>query len=92
MIIERLFSGEIYPAENVAPLHDGEYVQLGAKVSEQMNRLQKVLSEADYSVVEELHKDLMSMQMKETEANFGYGLSVGIMLALEVMENLSRYK
>ena len=92
MILERLFNGEIYPAEDVAPQHDGEYVKLGAKVSEQMDRLQKVLSEADYSVVEQLHRDLMSMQLKETEANFGYGLSVGVMLAFELMETVNRYK
>lgn len=92
MIIEKLFSGEIYPAENVAPQQDREYMQLGAKVSEQMDRLQKVLSEADYSVVEQLHRDLMSMQLKETEANFGYGLSVGVVLAFELMETLNRYQ
>lgn len=32
----------------------------------------------------------MTMQMKEAEANFGYGLAIGVQLVLEVMEILGR--
>lgn len=92
MIIERLFSGEIYPSENVVPHQDQEYVQLGAQVSELMTQLQNTLSKVDYLKVEELHSALMSMQLKETEVNFGYGLSVGVQLVIEVMDMLKRYK
>ena len=42
--------------------------------------------------VDELHTELMSMQLKEAEANFGYGLAVGVQLVIEVMEMLKRYK
>lgn len=40
MIIEKLFGGEIYPAETVAPRHDQEYVRLGTTVSERLTNLQ----------------------------------------------------
>ncbi len=92
MIVEKLFGGEIYPSENIAPRHDREYVKLGESVSKRMEQLQKTLSEADYAEVEILHTELMTMDMKEAEANFGYGLAVGIQLVLEVMEILKRYK
>lgn len=92
MIIERLFSGEIYPGENVAPRHDQEYVQLCNHVSALLTQLKKNLSEADYMKVDELHTELMSIQHKEAEANFGYGLAVGVQLVIEVMEILKRYK
>ena len=90
MIIEKLFGGEIYPAETVAPRHDQEYVRLGTTVSERLTNLQKSLSEVDFAEVETLHTELMTMQMKEAEANFGYGLAIGVQLVLEVMEILGR--
>ena len=86
MIIEKLFGGEIYPAETVAPRHDQEYVRLGTTVSERLTNLQKSLSEVDFAEVETLHTELM----KEAEANFGYGLAIGVQLVLEVMEILGR--
>lgn len=92
MIIERLFSGEIYPGENVVPRHDQDYVRLGNHVSELLTQLEKTIPEADYMKVDELHTELMSMQLKEAEANFGYGLAVGVQLVIEVMEMLKRYK
>jgi hypothetical protein len=90
MILEKLFGGQFYPTEEIGPIQDKGYVQSRARVSELLTTLEETLNEADYALVDELHTEVLSMQLKENEAHFSYGFASGIQLSKETAEILTR--
>lgn len=90
MIMEALFNGEFYAAEQVAP-KNLEYNKENHKASDLMTELEKRLSKEEYEILEELRDHLANSQCIENEVFFKYGLAVGLVLMKEAYAVVGQY-
>ncbi|HMM20671.1 MAG TPA: hypothetical protein PKA10_08010 [Selenomonadales bacterium] len=83
-ILEELYSGNIYPFEQILP-QDPEYRPLNRKISDARQIWKEKLSEDDYRQLEELlNWQCQSVSMEATAA-FIYGFKLGAMILMEVL-------
>lgn len=86
MILEAIYSGEIYPSENVVPESD-EFRQANEEISNTMNFFQEKMSDEDYERLEKLcdyHADASLMVSQE---HFKYGFTMGVLLMCEIFHS-----
>ena len=76
MILEALFNGEVYPAEQIIPQSD-EYKAECKAVSKLMDELKNSLDGEQYTRIEELHRHMSTAQCMESREQFRYGMYMG---------------
>lgn len=81
-IIQKLFDGEIYPAEEILPRHP-EYRKICNEYDEYREKTGTFLGKKEFDQMELLRLKVHDMDMKET---FAYGLRLGLFLMMELLE------
>ena len=84
-IIEQLFSGEVYPAEQVVP-RNPEYRVVSRAIGEEKLRLENKLPEEDWKKLEELFEQILTVHDYELKAMFAYGIRFGAQLWTEIYD------
>lgn len=85
MILEALFTGKIYPEEKVVT-KDPRRHEIIQRTAVLMNELEELLSEEDYKRVIELYDGLTTLEGLQSEEQFKYGFSLGMLLMKEVCD------
>ncbi len=85
MIMEAIFSGDMYPLENIVPQQDGYKAEVKA-IADLMDELASKLPKVDFSKVEELHRRMTIVQQYEVTEHFKCGMSTGLLLMKEAYE------
>ena len=81
MVLDDLYCGNIYPAEQVVP-HEKEYRKLHRHTGELLTELEEKLSKEQMKLVNQFHTHIIDVHCMELEAQFQYGFSLGMMLIL----------
>lgn len=87
MVLDDLYCGNIYPAEQVVP-HEKEYRKLYRHTGELLTELEEKLSKEQMELVNQFHTHVINVHCMELEAQFQYGFSLGIAVMNEVHEIL----
>lgn len=85
MVLDDLYCGNIYPAEQVVP-HEKEYRKLHRHTGELLTELEEKLSKEQMELVNQFHTHVIDVHCMELEAHFQHGFSLGMMLMKEVYE------
>lgn len=85
MVLDDLYCGRIYPAEQVVP-PDKEHRRIYRNIGEQLTELQEKLSKEQMDLVNQFHDQVIKVHGMDLKANFQYGFSLGLMLMKEVYE------
>ena len=85
-ILEQLFDGEIYPAENIRP-ESQEYKDLSKKIDEEKDYFKNTLPEADHKRFDVFCDMFYSMHSVYAYADFSYGYKLGAQLAYAAFED-----
>lgn len=88
-MLEELYCGTIYPAENIVP-HSSEYYKVNQKISDEMKRWENMLSAEEFKRLEDLRDLLAASHSIEMCETFRYGVSLGAMFILEVFDGKRR--
>ena len=91
MVLDDLYCGNIYPAEQVVP-HEKEYRKLHRHTGELLTELEEKLSKEQMELVNQFHTHVIDVHCMELEAHFQYGFSLGLMLMKEVYALLENAK
>lgn len=91
MMMEALFNGKIIPAESVIPVERIDYMDETRTAGELTEKLEKRLSAEDFATLEKLKARLQNAACIENETYFKYGFSLGMKLAHEAHECLTKY-
>lgn len=83
-ILEQLYSGEIYPAEQIVPA-DADYRPVSGQIADGREYLKTKLSAEDSDRLEKLNDDYLSVCSMNCYAGFSYGLKLGATLLMELM-------
>ncbi len=81
-ILRRLFSGELYPSEQIVP-HDADYRSVTRKISDEKDYFKSRLSPADNERLEEMDGLRLDMAGMDSYACFSYGFKLGALLMCE---------
>lgn len=84
MVLDDLYCGNIYPAEQVVP-HEKEYRKLHRHTGELLTELEEKLSKEQMKLVNQFHTHIIDVHCMELEAQFQYGFSLGMMLMKEAI-------
>lgn len=84
-IIDQLYSGEIYPAEQILPTSP-KYRPTSLKIGQEREELKKKLCKEDADRLEELNGLYLDICSMNCYAGFAYGLKLGAMLLTEIMD------
>ena len=79
MVLDDLYCGNIYPAEQVVP-HEKEYRKLHRHTGELLTELEEKLSKEQMKLVNQFHTHIIDVHCMELEAQFQYGFSLGMAL------------
>ena len=79
MVLDDLYCGNIYPAEQVVP-HEKEYRKLHRHTGELLTELEEKLSKEQMELVNQFHTHVIDVHCMELEAHFQHGFSLGMML------------
>ena len=74
MVLDDLYCGNIYPAEQVVP-HEKEYRKLHRHTGELLTELEEKLSKEQMELVNQFHAHVIDVHCMELEAHFQYGFS-----------------
>ena len=77
MVLDDLYCGNIYPAEQVVP-HEKEYRKLHRHTGELLTGLEEKLSKEQMELVNQFHTHVIDVHCMELEAHFQYGFSLGL--------------
>lgn len=91
MVLDDLYCGNIYPAEQVVP-HEKEYRKLHRHTGELLTELEEKLSKEQMELVNQFHTHVIDVHCMELGAHFQYGFSLGLMLMKEVYALLENHK
>ena len=86
MILEAIYSGEIYPAETVVPESD-EFSNANEEISRTMNFFQEKLSHEDYELLEKLCDHHADSSLMVSQEHFKYGFTMGVLLMCEIFHS-----
>ena len=89
MVLDDLYCGNIYPAEQVVP-HEKEYRKLHRHTGELLTELEEKLSKEQMELVNLFHTHVIDVHCMELEAHFQYGFSLGMMLMKEVFDLMGK--
>ncbi|HBF37037.1 MAG TPA: hypothetical protein DDW50_06920 [Firmicutes bacterium] len=84
-ILEDLYLGRLYPLEQIVP-QNPEYHSVNQKKSDLMKILEIKLSAEDNQTLEEILELDCEASVMEAYASFEYGVKLGLLLMLEVMD------
>ncbi len=85
-LLERLYAGEFFPAEQVAP-GDPDYVSIGHKVGDEIEYVSSRLDDEDKARFKALVNLMGDMETINDCSSFAYGLRTGIQLMMELFFN-----
>lgn len=85
MILEALYTGELYPAETIVP-DSTKYSDARKAVTELMKDLEDKLDKDNYTKVKELYDTIYSASGIEMMEQFKFGIALGILLMKEINE------
>ena len=85
MILDALFEGRIYPAENVFPKSD-EYKAIMNKAEMIIEELQKNKSSEDWDKLEKFYSLMLESQNMFSREQFKYGFTIGMLLMKEMYD------
>lgn len=91
MILNALFNGNIFPAEQIEMGGVPEYNEKMNRTGKIMEILEKKLSKEDFALVEECCAHNQDMALLMSEEYFKYGLAIGMKLAQEADEIQDKY-
>lgn len=83
MILEDLYCGKIFPAEDIVP-KGKNYEEMNQEISQQMKKLEKILDREDFSDIEKLRELLANRSETEFSQSFIYGFRLGALMMTEV--------
>ena len=83
MILEALFNGGIYAAENVVPKTE-KYWQATGEIARIMSLFEDKLSKEDYALFEKLRDSHIEEGDMTNEAQFKYGFTMGVLMMCEI--------
>lgn len=83
-LIDQLYSGEIYPAEQIIPAAPN-YRALSNEIGEERERLKKLLNKEDSDRLQELNDKYLEICSMNCYAGFSCGLKLGAMLLIEIL-------
>ena len=86
MILEALYNGELYPAENIVPKTD-KFRQASAEVSRVMTYFEGKLNKEDYVLLEKLCDSYADECCETSEIQFKYGFTMGVLLMCEIFHS-----
>ena len=89
MILDELFLGNIFPAEN-AVAGDPEFQRLNKQVLAALKDLDENLSPDQLALVDKFHGYINDLRCYENAANFKYGFALGVLLMQEIFFSHSR--
>lgn len=69
MVLDDLYSGNIYPAEQVVP-HEKEYRKLHRHTGELLNEMEEKLSKEQMDLVNRFHTHVINVHCMEVNVNF----------------------
>lgn len=75
MVLDDLYCGNIYPAEQVVP-HEKEYRKLHRHTGELLTELEEKLSKEQMELVNQFHTHVIDVHCMELEAHFQHGFSL----------------
>lgn len=87
MVLDDLYCGNIYPAEQVVP-QDREYRRLHKHTVVLLAELEEKLSKEQMELVNQFHSHVIEVHCMGVEVQFQYGFSLGLVLMKEVYELL----
>lgn len=85
-IMEELYNGKIYPSEQVLPADKG-YREANRKVDQLISKLEGNLSKEDYAKMDKICDCLTDTQDIMCMEFFRLGLSMGLLLMKEAVDN-----
>jgi hypothetical protein len=84
-ILEDLYLGRLYPLEQIVP-QNPEYHSVNQKKFDLMKILETKLAAEDNQTLEEILELDCEASVMEAYASFEYGVKLGLLLMLEVMD------
>lgn len=90
MIMELLYNGRIYPAEDITS-QDERYVKSEEQVKRLFGDLHSRLNDMDKQQLAQIREAMYKSQFYSEEEHFRYGLTLGVMLMQEIYEYGTRY-
>lgn len=83
-VINRLYSGELFPAEQIVPTGE-EYKKLTDRISSECRYLKEKMSDEDIKRLDLLDKMYSEECFMENKAGFVYGFKLGVQLMCETL-------
>jgi hypothetical protein len=83
-LLQQLYDGEIYPAEQIVP-KSPEYKELLRKLSAEKEYLREKLSESDRERFDEIGSMYLEIASLCSYEDFAYGFRLGVGLMIEVL-------
>lgn len=83
MMIEKIYNGQIYPAETVIP-KSREFQEKEEAIHQSMTYFEQILSKEDYARLETLCDYYADCEYFQSQEHFKDGLVMGILLMNEV--------
>lgn len=83
MIMELLYNGRIYPAEDITS-QDERYLKAEERVNRMFDDLHARLNDTDKKQLEQIREAMYESQFYAEEERFRYGLTLGVMLMQEI--------
>lgn len=86
MILEEIYNGQIYPAENVVPRSE-RYRKASSEISRIMTCFEEKLNKEDYALLETLCDSYADETSETGEEHFKYGFAMGVLLMCEIFHS-----
>ena len=83
-ILERLYRGEIFPAEDIVP-QSAEYKAAGDMVSALRERLEELLTEKRLDLLDKYDAAVEDIHRLDLQYTYGEGVRFGVRLMLETL-------
>ena len=87
MILDLLFEGKIYPAEDVVPA-EPEFREVMHEIEKNRKCLEGKLSKEDFEIFEKYNGCMLDIQNLQCRAFFKHGYSLGLLTMKEAFENV----
>lgn len=89
-LLQKLYDGEIYPAEQIVP-RDPEYRETSRKISDEKEYFQEILTENDRQRFDKLMDSRYETESMDSYESFVYGFRLGVGLMVETLPGAAEY-
>lgn len=90
MILEAIFNGQIYPADDVVP-KGKDYKAIREEIAESINDFEQTMNENEYANMEKLIDNMTDLQSMKNKEHFKYGFSLGVLMMKEIYDGFPEY-